>query len=228
MVNQENEVFKKLLVKRVGFSFKEEDLSPSVRKKWSIVYSDFQQYVSLANERSKLKTEAGNWGGLVFCALFLIMWILTLWDRIRRNLSPLMHPAYIVTFMFPAICSGIYAVITHFNNRKMIQKRMKIDAILPNLRTNTFQKIEELGNNVYNDLSEVWKSKVSPTVKHITVDFSQILSFLRDKGVLLEAVKCPYCSAPLELPKKGNNTICKYCRNTIQAVDVFKYVKSIL
>lgn len=62
----------------------------------------------------------------------------------------------------------------------------------------------------------------------ITIDFTNLYSQLKNKGIVLETLECPSCSAKLEYPEDGSVFSCKYCGASISAVDVFEKFKAFL
>jgi len=69
-------------------------------------------------------------------------------------------------------------------------------------------------------LEEAW-SQLKP--KAVAVfDFAKLAELLASKGVVVAAVRCPYCGGSVELPKEGDTTKCPYCGTTLKAVDLYK------
>ena len=69
-------------------------------------------------------------------------------------------------------------------------------------------------------LDEAW-SQLKP--KAVAVfDFAKLAELLASKGVVVAAVRCPYCGGSVELPKEGDTTKCPYCGTTLKAVDLYK------
>ncbi len=64
--------------------------------------------------------------------------------------------------------------------------------------------------------------------KVVVIDFAKILEKLKKSGVILKAVKCPVCGAPVKLPEKGDTVKCPYCGSTLKAIDVYKLLSKIL
>ena len=53
-------------------------------------------------------------------------------------------------------------------------------------------------------------------------DFETIFAQLNEKGILVWALECPTCSRKIKYPKKGKETTCQFCEDTIHATDVLK------
>ena len=64
--------------------------------------------------------------------------------------------------------------------------------------------------------------------QRVIIDFSFLKSYMEKGGVLLTTLKCPDCGAKIQLPKKGTQTICRYCGSTIYAENVFDKIKELI
>jgi DNA-directed RNA polymerase subunit RPC12/RpoP len=62
----------------------------------------------------------------------------------------------------------------------------------------------------------------------VVVNFAELAELLASKGVVVAAVRCPYCGGSVELPKEGETTKCPYCGTTLKAVDLYKTLKEII
>jgi DNA-directed RNA polymerase subunit RPC12/RpoP len=60
------------------------------------------------------------------------------------------------------------------------------------------------------------------------IDFSFLKTYIEKGGMILTALKCPQCNAPIEMPKDGTETVCSYCGSTIYAQDIFEKIKKLL
>ena len=85
------------------------------------------------------------------------------------------------------------------------------------------QEYEKVLKEIIEKLEKTKKDK--PT---IIIEFSSIRDFIKEKGIVLQPLKCPVCGAPLDIPNEGNIIICPYCGSTIKALDVFEKIKSLL
>jgi len=69
-------------------------------------------------------------------------------------------------------------------------------------------------------LDEAW-SQLKP--KAVAVfDFAKLAELLASRGLVVAAVRCPYCGGSVELPKEGDTTKCPYCGTTLKAIDLYK------
>lgn len=64
--------------------------------------------------------------------------------------------------------------------------------------------------------------KRMPIPFEILADFQTIFSQLNDKGLLIWALDCPSCFRKIKYPKKGKETTCQFCEETIYAKDVLQ------
>lgn len=62
----------------------------------------------------------------------------------------------------------------------------------------------------------------------IMLDFSFLKNIMEKGGLTMQVIKCPECGAPIDFPKKGNETKCCHCGKSIYAQDVFEKVKGLL
>jgi len=63
---------------------------------------------------------------------------------------------------------------------------------------------------------------------HVTIDFTTLLSQLKNKGIILQSIECPSCSSKLDYPEAGTVLKCKYCGASVSATDVFEKFKGLL
>ena len=73
---------------------------------------------------------------------------------------------------------------------------------------------------------EAWE-RVRPKVV-LTVDFAEVARLLASTGLVVTAVRCPYCGGSIELPKDGDTTRCPYCGSVVKAIDVYKLLREVL
>lgn len=70
---------------------------------------------------------------------------------------------------------------------------------------------------------ELERKKIS-----VVVDFSFLKTFIEKGGIALTTLKCPHCSAPIKMPKRGAETVCEHCGSTVYAQDIFEKVKKLM
>jgi len=75
-------------------------------------------------------------------------------------------------------------------------------------------------------LDEAW-SQLKP--KAVAVfDFAKLAELLASRGLVVAAVRCPYCGGSVELPKEGDTTKCPYCGTTLKAIDLYKVLMEMI
>ena len=62
----------------------------------------------------------------------------------------------------------------------------------------------------------------------VSIDFTNLYSQLKTKGIVLETIECPSCKGALEYPDSGSVLSCRYCGATVSAVDVFEKFRGLL
>ena len=63
---------------------------------------------------------------------------------------------------------------------------------------------------------------------HKVLDFSALKEYMAKGGLVLQALKCPECGAPIKMPDSGNQTTCEHCGNTVVAQDIFDKIRSLI
>jgi DNA-directed RNA polymerase subunit RPC12/RpoP len=61
----------------------------------------------------------------------------------------------------------------------------------------------------------------------VAIDFSFLGCYMEKGGMVLTALKCPECNAPIEMPQNGTETVCSYCKSTIYAQNIFEKVRKL-
>jgi len=62
----------------------------------------------------------------------------------------------------------------------------------------------------------------------VVIDFSFLKTYIEKGGIVLTTLKCPNCSAPIEMPKGGAETVCDHCGSRVYAQDIFEKVKKLI
>jgi ribosomal protein S27AE len=63
---------------------------------------------------------------------------------------------------------------------------------------------------------------------HKILDFNALREYMAKGGLVLQALKCPECGAPIKMPESGNQTTCEHCGNIVVAQDIFDKIRSII
>ncbi len=62
----------------------------------------------------------------------------------------------------------------------------------------------------------------------LVLDFSSLRDHMEKGGLVMQAFRCPHCSAPVEFPEKGKTTKCAHCGTKIFARDIFEKIKDLI
>ena len=74
---------------------------------------------------------------------------------------------------------------------------------------------------------EMEREKKMSRVQYV-LDFSFLKAEMEKGGVIVQTIKCPACSAGLNLPPSGNNVKCPYCGSMVYAQDIFEKMKGLI
>jgi DNA-directed RNA polymerase subunit RPC12/RpoP len=89
-------------------------------------------------------------------------------------------------------------------------------------------KAKNIANEVKVYLSSVDRARIR---RPIIVNFDQLLSALKNKGIVLEIIDCPNCGGQLsvaEIKKKEEILECKHCGKPILVTNIFEKFKELL
>lgn len=198
-----------MISQRLGFSFREEDLPPKLRKKIGLIAQREELYDQISSQIGRKKTIATQITVVILFFLFLglFMVLLAVW--------------FGVAFMLVAIV-GYLAL----RREKTLTKDMESEAT--SLRSEIDTDVDELSESAYNELSLLHEARVRPTIKHLMLDFADIIQAVKGKGIILSTIECPYCKGAVEIPESGEYFKCKYCGKTIYATKIFDKLKDML
>jgi len=197
-----------MLSQRLGFSFKEEDLSPKLRREIGFIAKKLRQYDQTIILRDKSKSAATNL--IAAIVLLTILGVIFLF-------------VYLIGTIFLVLA---YVVYRSYKKKKNLAATKESEAT--SLQSEINNQVKELSESTYSELSLLHEAKVRPTVKHIMVDFADIIEAAKGKGIFLSTIECPYCKAAIEIPTTGEYFKCKYCGKTIYAIKVLDKLKGIL
>ena len=125
------------------------------------------------------------------------------------------------------VVGSVYVARTNFGTTKnKISRNLDKEILLSSRELEA--DIHSLSKLVFDELSDTHKAKLRPTLRHVFVDFAEILKAIKGKGILLESIECPHCGAPLTLPKTGKSIQCSHCNRTVLALDLFDKLKNVL
>ena len=74
---------------------------------------------------------------------------------------------------------------------------------------------------------EIEKQRAVESVE-VMIDFSALRDYMSKGGLSTQAIKCPECKAPLNMPENGSLVKCSYCGSTVYASDIMDKVKQLI
>jgi len=197
-----------MMSKIMGFSLREDDLPPRLRKEIGDVAKrlDYYNYVVSVRDRAKATSTRRIFS---FIAMVILGVFLTL------------------VFVFGVIffVLALWAYRSYKKNKDIAKSK---EAEASSWWSDVNNRVKKIADEAYNELSALHEAKVRPAVKHIIVDFASIIQAARGKGIILETIECPYCNGALRIPTSGEYFECKYCGKTIHATLIFDKLKGIL
>jgi len=203
----------KIVSEKLGFSFKEEDLSPKLRGQIGTIAIEIDKADALRIASKYYEKEANKF--LSYAVLCGIIGIL------------LFFTATLIVALLGLLFLGI-AYILYNTSMRIERKARDIRSKVNEIWSEVIKNILQLSELIYSELSALYEARVRPTVRQITIDFASIIQAVKDKGIILATIECPYCKAPIELPTKGESFKCQYCGKMIKAIDIFDKLKGIL
>lgn len=199
-----------MISERMGFDFREEDISPKLRREIGQIAEKVNRYEQIVANMDDAREKAKF--AIVFSFFTVILGMVL---------------AVLVTFWSGAIFFMFsLAGCSQCIKNKTVARDMKVEAT--SLWSDLDNRIEQLSESVYSELSLLHEAKVRPTVKHIMVDFSSIIQAARGKGIVLSNIECPHCNGTVEIPPTGEYFQCQYCGKTIYATKIFDKLKDLL
>jgi hypothetical protein len=208
----------KAIFSKIGFSFKEEELSPSLRKTIGELAEQQDYLWRLYGEEKRHKETAQS--ALCFgVAASIIGWPFIFIGLVFFSTLALLF-GLVTGVMGTLLCYSWYKR----ERRLLAETEDEISSCSSKLE----EKISNLSDSIYSELSEVHEARIRPTLRHIMVNFAEIIQAAKGKGIILETIHCPHCAAPASLPKTGESFQCKHCGGTIHATNVFEMLKGIL
>jgi len=205
------------LTENLSFSFKEEDLSPQLRKQIGNLASKVDKEWSLHDLMNAHKKNAilsimitGLSG---FCGL-LFIFLVSEWFG---------WGASVIGIVFLLV-----ALYFYIEKRTQTQKSNDFKSEEESLRTIIDEETLLLAKSAYNELTIIHDARIRPTIKQINIDFASIIQNAKGKGIILEKVECPYCNSSIKIPKTGEQFSCEYCGRMIHATNLFDKLKDII
>jgi len=203
---------------KIGFPFKEEELSPSLRKTIGEL-SQQRDFIWQLNHNKKVHKEKAQSAQYLAIAAVILGWPFVFIS---------LFSFFVPTLILGLVIGAIGTLLCYFWYKKekglLTQTENEISFVTAKLEEN----ISMLSKLIYDELSEIHETRIRPTLRHIMVNFAEIIQAAKGKGIILETIQCPHCAAPASLPKTGESFPCRHCGGTIHATNVFEMLKGIL
>jgi hypothetical protein len=217
-----------MICESAGFSFKEEELSPGLRKKITDVAAQLDHYHSARADLNEMeeKEHKESCGGAWCClsgiiGLAVLIWGIATGQPGSNVLGNLGYFIIIFGIVLAIIVFGLWGM---FKGSGLAGKKGEVESLWSAIE----DRVDELAKEVESELSAVQEAKLKPTVRHVVIDFARIIQAARGKGIILDKVECPHCGAAIEIPASGQQFKCKYCGKIVYATSVFDKLKDII
>jgi len=214
-----------MISKIMGFSFREDELSPRLRQEITDVAAQLDRYYESVANLGTIREEASKQGAggawLFFSAIIgLVVVVVGVLNGWASNVPAVNIVGGVVICLFILFLSIVMMVTTEDTSGK--------EEELASYWSNINGRVEELAKDIQNELSALYEAKVRPTVKHIVIDFARIIQAARGRGIILDTIECPHCKGAVRIPTSGEYFKCPYCGKTIHATKIFDKLKDIL
>jgi len=196
-----------MISEKLDFDFSEEDLSPKLRREIGQIARKMDDYDMLAADADETKSRART--EIFLTPVLIIIGVVLLWFWIG-----------VIFIVAGFLCFWIYT------KEKAKAKSKEVEAT--SLWSDLDNRIGQLAKLVYDELSLLHEARIRPIVKHIVLDFANIIQAARGRGIILTNIECPYCNGIVEIPSTGEYFKCQYCGKTIHATKIFDKLKDIL
>jgi hypothetical protein len=207
------------LKEKIGIDFSIEELSIKTRRKLKKYEKEEEDRRDLAQLIGDEKRE--TWGylkivaSIIITGLFFLFLSFTVLDYIK--VLPIILLIVFSVLIIVALAFFVYGKyrISDFEE-EMKDKKRKI------------RKMEEkLTIDIEKDVESVFNQKVSPSIRHISVDLNQLLSQIRREGLVIP-YKCPNCGGTLKITGKKNVQTCRYCDSDLDMGTLSDFIRSLL
>jgi ribosomal protein S27AE len=216
-----------MISESAGFSFKEEELSPELRKEITDVATQLDNYHRTRadlNEKEAKENKESCGGG--WCCLSGLLGIAVLiWGIATGKAGNVLDNwGYLVTIVGIVVAITVFGLWLMSKGSSLAGERGDVASLWSSIEG----RVDELAKEVETELSAVQEAKVRPTVRHVVIDFARIIEAAKGRGIILDKVECPHCGAAITIPVSGEHFKCEYCGKTVYATNVFDRLKDIL
>jgi ribosomal protein S27AE len=214
-----------MISEKAGFSFKEDELSPELRKKISNVAAQLDKYYSECVELEQMEAKEDEEYAIAgWCCLSGIIGLAVLIYGITQGWATAADLSSLVVGFGICIVVIIGAFLIMPRGQALADKRRNVASLWSTIES----RVDELAKEVESELWAVQEAKVRPTVRHVVIDFARIIEAARGRGIILDKVECPHCGGIIAIPASGEQFKCEYCGKTVYATSIFDKLKNVL
>ena len=192
-----------LLKDKCGFSFKEEDLSPSIRKEIGFLSHRLVEMDNFSLD-SETKNKIVGDKRILSYFFYLISAVFFLYGVLFQFGSIVINLTFIIV-------SPIFILIgytCHLSSKHDLEKF--VAESLVSSRNTWDSDLKSLSDKIIEELKEVHEVKLHPTIRQEVIQYNISTKFEFGKnGALM--IECPYCKASSQLASKINPVKCSYC-----------------
>jgi len=211
----------------LGFPIHESDCSPQHRKEISKLVQLLEEREDYLRQVEESK-EVSRILAYIIAIVFTILMIVFLFLYIRF-INPLRPPqsftGWDLFIMLLFIIGGPFFLTFPFARvlrRKLQNEQERLRRKAGECEMSFQKRIDKLASSV--------KRYVLASAG-ARINFDVFLRALENRGVILQAIECPYCGGIVnisEVPKKERIFQCRYCGRSILVIDLFKKFKEVL
>ena len=217
MKQEKRNIVMDLIAEKLGFNVDEEELSPDLREAIGAISNNLEKIESITNSialKEKYLIITSAW-----IVILAILSLYSLFLSIYKSQYSLVFFCFFIILVF--FSSRIYS------KEKTKQKHEQKEKEL--LEKSISENITMVVTRAKEDLRKAYVTKIiGPTIRHIFIDFSEILKIAKSIGITLRSIECPNCKAPINIPSRGEKTLCQYCGKEIYVVDILKKIQELL
>lgn len=222
-MHEERKALIEKVAKMIGFPFSERELSPNLRKRIGELAQKQCNLQLLHDKRIELERTPDT--KVMLAIIFVVFGVMAFfWGLIEY----LINKVFGIVTIIISLVLFISAIFLRKTSGVKDRRLKSLDVDISHLSSELEKDITSFSSLVFNELSKIHEAKLRPTVRHVMLNFAEILKAIEGKGIVLETVECPHCGAPLTLPRTGESCQCSHCNKTILAIDIFKKIKDII
>jgi len=211
----------------LGFPIHESDCSPQHRKEISKLVQLLEEREDYLRQVEESK-EVSRILAYIIAIVFTILMVVFLFLYIRfmnPGWPPRSFTGWDLLIMLLFIIGGPFFLIFPFARvlgRKLQNDQERLQRKAGECEMSFQKRIDKLASSV--------KRYVLASAG-ARINFDVFLRALENRGVILQAIECPYCGGIVnisEVPKKERIFQCRYCGRSILVIDLFKKFREVL